>query len=171
MNNFEFALPIIKRYNFTACFFITTGWIGTGNPHGEACVGKSELRQLAAAGMTIGSHTVSHPWLARIPIADARRELQESKQTLEDIIGQPVDWLSYPSGSFNPAVQDLARELGYKGACSVIRDNRQTASQLYHLPRVMIMNDTSLRRFRYYLSPLYHYLHFRKNRKRWGAYA
>lgn len=169
-NNWRHALPLLRRHGFTATFFVTTGWIGEKSPQGHAVMNEDQLRELADSGMTVGSHTVSHPWLARIPLHEARRELEESKARLEAITGAAVRWLCYPSGSFNPAIEDIARELGYAGACSVIRDNRMHARQMYHLPRAMVMHDTSIPRFRYLFTGLYHLLHARKNRKRWGPY-
>jgi peptidoglycan/xylan/chitin deacetylase (PgdA/CDA1 family) len=169
-NNYERAWPLLRRFGFPATFFITTGWIGGRHPQGAPMMDAAQIRDLASGGMEIGSHTVTHPWLGRIDREAARRELAESKATLESITGRAVRWLCYPSGSFNPAVQEIARELGYVGACSVIRDNRMHAGQLYHLPRVMVMPDTSMLRFRYYFSSLYHRLHVRKNRKRWARY-
>jgi peptidoglycan/xylan/chitin deacetylase (PgdA/CDA1 family) len=169
-NNYERAWPLLRRFGFPATFFIATGWIGGKHPGGAAMMGASQIRELACEGMEIGSHTVTHPWLGRIDGEAARRELAESKATLESITGRPVRWLCYPSGSFSPEVQAMARELGYAGACSVIRDNRMHAGQLFHLPRVMVMPDTSMLRFRYYFSGLYHHVHMRKNRKRWAGY-
>lgn len=164
------ALPLIQKRGFTAAFFITTGWIGGTSPQGHPMMNADQIRELAGAGMTIGSHTVTHPWLGRIPLEEARRELSDSKAMLENIIGAPVRWLCYPSGSFNMEIEQVARELGYSGACSVIRDNRMHARQLFHLPRAMVMHDTSALRFRYLFSGLYHILHARKNRKRWARY-
>lgn len=170
LDNYDAALPLLIRYGFKAAFFITTGWIGGESPEGHPMMNEKQIRELSDAGMTVGAHTVTHPWLAKIPEEEARRELADSKARLEDIIGREVNWLCYPSGSFNPQIEELARELGYVGACSVIRDNRMHAGQLYHLPRVMVMHDTSLLRFRYYFTRLYHLLHVRKNRKRWAPY-
>lgn len=170
LNNWSHALPLLRRHGFTATFFVTTGWIGANSPQGHPVMTAEQIRELADAGMTIGSHTVSHPWLARIPPHEAKRELEESKARLEAITGRKVLWLCYPSGSFNPAVEDIAREAGYAGACSVIRDNRMHAGQMFHLPRAMVMHDTSMPRFRYLFSGLYHLLHARKNRKRWAPY-
>ncbi len=166
-DNFQNSFPILKERGFTATFFITTGRIGKTDGQGQTYMSEGQLREMDSAGMTLGSHTVSHPWLARIPPDDARRELTESKSALEQILGKPVRWLAYPSGSFNRPIAQMAGGLGYTGACSVIRDNRPTARQLYWLPRVMVMSDTTPLRFRYYFSSLYHWIHERKNRKRW----
>jgi len=169
-NNFVNAYPILQRYGYPATFFITTGRIGWVGPTDNRHMHADQLRELDAAGMTIGSHTVSHEWLAKIPPEDANYELQDSKVVLEALLAKPVRWVCYPSGSFNRDIVQMAQKLGYVGGCSVIRDNQVKASQLFYLPRVMVMRDTSPMRFRYYFSGLYHFLHARKNRKRWSEY-
>src|SRR5690606_6244937 len=120
-------------------------------------------------GITFGSHTVSHPRLAKLSGDEVKRELEQSRDELAAITGSAPRWLCYPYGSFSPQVADIAREAGYAGALSTIRDNRPKASQRYWLPRVMIMGDTAPARLRYMLSPFYHYLHNWKNRKRWKS--
>jgi peptidoglycan/xylan/chitin deacetylase (PgdA/CDA1 family) len=132
---------------------------------------REQIRSLSDAGHTIGSHTVSHPWLSKIDPAQVLDEMRNSKETLEGIIGRAVNWLCYPSGGFNEEIAARAKELGYHGACSVIRDNRQRAGQLYWLPRVMVMNDATPAKLNYYRSGLYHWVHRRKNRKRWSGFA
>ncbi|MFH0794036.1 MAG: polysaccharide deacetylase family protein, partial [bacterium] len=115
----------------------------------------------------IGSHTVTHRLLARLPSEEARNELSKSRAALEDIIGAPIRWLCYPRGNLSHAVAKMAAEEGYVGACSAIRGNRPRARQLYWLPRVMVMRDMSPARLRYALSWGYELIHRWKNRRRW----
>jgi peptidoglycan/xylan/chitin deacetylase (PgdA/CDA1 family) len=131
---------------------------------------REELLELDRAGMTLGSHSVTHPKLAKIPLEQARTELIESRRTLDELTGRPTNWLCYPSGSFNPELARAAQRCGYLGACSVIRGNRVRADQLFWLPRVMIKYDTTLRRFAYYFTPVYQWSHHFKNRNRWKPY-
>jgi peptidoglycan/xylan/chitin deacetylase (PgdA/CDA1 family) len=169
-DNHELALPLLKRHGARATFFPVAGFIGSDNDPGENYMTPDQLRELAGAGMEIGSHAMSHAELAKMPLEKARAELADSKAELESVLGREIDWLSYPKGSFNRDVAAAAREAGYAGACSVIRDNRPTARQLYWLPRVMVMRDVSPRRFRHYFGRLYHIEHAWKNRRRWSEY-
>src|SRR6478752_4779892 len=50
----------------------------------------TELRELAAMGVEIGSHTVTHPVLTTLDEQCIFRELDESKKILEDQLGRPV---------------------------------------------------------------------------------
>jgi peptidoglycan/xylan/chitin deacetylase (PgdA/CDA1 family) len=73
---------------------------------------KQLLRQMADAGHLIGSHAWSHPNLALTRASQIREELQRSKETLEQILGQPVRFFRPPFGGRRPAVFRIARELG-----------------------------------------------------------
>ncbi|MCX7017083.1 MAG: polysaccharide deacetylase family protein [Candidatus Sumerlaeota bacterium] len=170
LDNYESAFPLLRRHGAAATFFVTTGPIGAANADAAPHMTSDQLRELDRAGMAIGSHTVSHARLARLDPDAARRELAESKARLESILEKPVRWLCYPRGSFNREVATMAKQLGYVGACSVIRDNQVAPEQMYWLPRAMVMRGAGRWRFAYYFHPLYHFIHARKNRRRWKEY-
>jgi peptidoglycan/xylan/chitin deacetylase (PgdA/CDA1 family) len=76
-----------------------------------------QVREMRAGGMLFGAHTVSHPLLPSIPLAEAREEIIGSRQALEAELGEAVRHFSYPNpGSgvhWNPAVRDIVREAGF----------------------------------------------------------
>ena len=57
-----------------------------------------EVREMHALGMTIGSHTMTHPNLPSAGPHAAREELVESRERIEREIGMPVTMFSYPNG-------------------------------------------------------------------------
>ncbi len=76
-----------------------------------------DIRALRDAGMWIGSHTLSHPFLTRIKNPAAlRRQIFDSKRILEKALGQPVTAFAFPFGQYNRAVVSLVREAGYRTA-------------------------------------------------------
>jgi peptidoglycan/xylan/chitin deacetylase (PgdA/CDA1 family) len=75
-----------------------------------------QVRRLADEGAEIGSHTLSHPHLARADDDRVRHELAESRRILAERIGRPVVRLSYPHGSYDPRVKRMAAEAGYVAA-------------------------------------------------------
>lgn len=169
--NYETAFRRLSERGLPAAFFVVSSRIGGADPNGAPCMSAGHLREMREAGMTIGSHGETHRLLARIPLEEARGELERSRAALEGILGGPVRWLCYPRGNFNRDVAAAARQAGYDGACSAIRDNRARPDQLFWLPRIMPMLGTTPLRFAYYFSFFYHILHKRKNRKRWGGFA
>ncbi len=76
----------------------------------------SELKELAAAGITVGSHTVNHCRLAFVTPEKAEQELQNSKRAIEENLGLACNHFCYPIGSCNGQVADLVREAGYQSA-------------------------------------------------------
>jgi len=108
----------------------------------------NQVRQLHAAGMEIGGHTVHHPILAKLPAAQARAEIAAGKQELEAIIDAPVRLFAYPNGK--PGEDYLAehvgivRELGFEGAVSTAW-GASRAPDPFQLPRFTPWDRSRLR--------------------------
>jgi peptidoglycan/xylan/chitin deacetylase (PgdA/CDA1 family) len=82
-----------------------------------------QARALVSAGMSVGSHGVTHRALARLTEDEQRAELVGSKRLLESEIGREVSALAYPygwPGAFDDATGRLAREAGYRAAFSAL---------------------------------------------------
>jgi peptidoglycan/xylan/chitin deacetylase (PgdA/CDA1 family) len=112
VSNHTLALPILLEYGFKATFFITVGQIGIGNT-----MDWSQIRNLHAAGMEIGSHTLTHRPPSTLNDNELPYELSESRRILEDGLGAPVNSISSPTGFFNPRMGKVAREVGYRSLC------------------------------------------------------
>jgi peptidoglycan/xylan/chitin deacetylase (PgdA/CDA1 family) len=99
----------------------------------------SQVRQLHAAGMEIGGHTVNHPILARLDAAQARREIADGKEALEALIGAPLSSFAYPNGKpgqdYLAEHARMAREVGFDAAVSTSWGAASPASDLFQLPR------------------------------------
>ena len=79
-----------------------------------------QVKSLASAGMEIGGHTVSHPILSRLPVDEARSEIQQGKIELERITGDEVRFFAYPNGrpgeDFGEREVEIVRDLGFHAA-------------------------------------------------------
>jgi len=71
------------------------------------------------AGFTIANHSLTHPHLEQLPLAEARREIVEGRDRLQQFFGQPVLGFAYPYGSYNEAVMEAVREAGHVYARTV----------------------------------------------------
>jgi len=78
-----------------------------------------QAREMDAAGIEIGSHTVTHPILTHISLAQLRSELVQSRTRLESILKRKVDLFCYPNGDYNSAVVSEVERAGYRCAVTV----------------------------------------------------
>lgn len=105
----EVAGPMLADRGLQALVFVTTGLIGA-----KHFLSREALTRLPAANFHVGSHSVSHGFLSEMPDDDIRRELLESRQVLEDIVGYGVDAVSIPNGAADDRVVRIAGECGYR---------------------------------------------------------
>lgn len=105
---------------------------------GREMLSWDELATLAREGCGIGSHTLDHPILSRLDMAEARRQIVESRTRLEERLGLRVRYFSYPNGKrddVTPEVVALVRGAGYEGAVSTIDGRVGPRSDPFFLER------------------------------------
>ncbi|MCP4635729.1 MAG: polysaccharide deacetylase family protein [Methyloversatilis sp.] len=144
------AVEALARRGMTATWFIVSGAIGDephwpydGRPAGRM-MDAAALRGLSAAGIEIGSHTVSHCRLTEASDADLARELADSKSTLEDILGRDVRSFAYPYGDWDTRCAEAVRAAGYRQACTTRTGWALRDGNPYTLRRLTVFNhDTA----------------------------
>ena len=95
-----------------------------------------ELRSLAQEALVeIGAHSVSHPYLARLPVSEQEAEIQGCKNDLEKILNRPVTSFAYPHGSLSDPTVTAVRNAGYSCACTSSNDIVWSKSNSFQLPR------------------------------------
>lgn len=107
-----------------------------------------QLREMRDAGMEVGSHGVGHRMLGKLPADLMRREIRESKATLDRELGVSAQVISYPVGghdAFNAAVIDEVKSAGFRMACSYMTGvDRVTPQTRYAMSRLPVeMMDAS----------------------------
>lgn len=151
----EHALPILQKHRMPATLFALPGRTGATNEwmwrRGfplRALLSTEQLRLLAEAGMSIGSHTRSHVRLTELPAERARAEIADSRKELEDMLGRAVDHFAYPYGLFNEAVRDIVIQAGYRAACSTRSGFNRQGEDVFLLRRLDIAGTDRLWQFR-----------------------
>ena len=107
------AFPALLELGLRATFFVIPTLIGT-----DGYVTWAQLREMAAAGMEIGSHSMTHPFLHRLDAVGLRREFGESKSVLEDRLGVAVRSASLPRGWEPTGLEEVLEALGYRAFCT-----------------------------------------------------
>lgn len=165
-DNHDEGLGVLLEAGYRATFFVVVEETLAEKP---GAMTPGMVRELVAAGMEIGSHTLTHPRLVRCTPAELEREVRGSREKLEDLLGQEVGAFCYPYGNFDERVMEAVRAAGYACACSTIRGNRNGEGDRWRLRRAMVQPGRTGWRFRYLMGPAYHWLHTWKNRRRWKA--
>jgi peptidoglycan/xylan/chitin deacetylase (PgdA/CDA1 family) len=161
-NNCTNVLPILKEFDAPAVLFVTTQHVASpkdwlpatrravyrywGNDESVPSdlatdfydgMSKDQLALCATNSLiTIGSHTVSHPFLTHCDGTQLDFELTESRRVLEDVTGRRIDLFAYPTGDYNRSVAEAVRASGYRAAFA--EDTRNVGLPLFEIPRIGI---------------------------------
>jgi peptidoglycan/xylan/chitin deacetylase (PgdA/CDA1 family) len=138
MTDYTVAFARLAERGWPGCFFVIANQVGASRS-----LGWRELREMAAAGMEIGSHSLTHPFLHRADPDQIRREFGESKRILEDGLGQAVHFASLPRGSAAPGMGMLIRDLGYRAFCTSEPGLVSVRTDPYEVPRIAIKQRTT----------------------------
>jgi peptidoglycan/xylan/chitin deacetylase (PgdA/CDA1 family) len=154
MDNYKNAFPVLTEYNFPAAIFMVSGFAETSNkwdiPNGypeEPLMGWRELQEIVKGGVTVGSHTVNHPRLTQLVSGEAKKEIEDSKKSLEDGLGMPINHFAYPYGDMSEPIVDMVKAAGYETACSVRAGFNMENADPFILKRIGIFGEDSLWRF------------------------
>ncbi|MBN1870052.1 MAG: polysaccharide deacetylase family protein [Candidatus Omnitrophica bacterium] len=139
MNNYDQALPVLKKCGFPAYFFAIAKRVGE-----RGYMGWDELRAMHKAGMAIGSHGFSHEILTNLLDSQVEEELRASKRYLERNLNIPIDAFSVPRGFCNNRIIRMAYDAGYK---QVFITDHPRALRIECLSRIAVKPNWSLERF------------------------
>lgn len=122
-----------------------------------------QVREAYRSGIEFGGHTRTHPILSRVPMEQARIEIEESKARIEQELGDPTLGFAYPNGQaadFNPSLEQAVRRAGYRAAFNLMSG----PSTLREVQR----NPFSIRRI--FISHLHTLPHFELLTSRFNRY-
>jgi peptidoglycan/xylan/chitin deacetylase (PgdA/CDA1 family) len=139
--HYSAAFPALISRGAAATFFIVTGRVGT-----PGYVTWDQLAEMKAAGMSIQSHSATHPLLSGLSDAEALRDLVTAREALDDILHQHTTTLALPGGDFPGGGLRLIANAGYRYvATSVWGPNVAPAPTL--IRRYTVRRDTPPARF------------------------
>jgi peptidoglycan/xylan/chitin deacetylase (PgdA/CDA1 family) len=147
-NVLETALPVLRQHGFGATAYIISDRLGGTNDWDEGPVWQlmtgDQVRELAAAGIEIGSHAATHMRLAGAGPAQLTAEISESRTSLGALLGTEIRGFAFPYGSMDAASRQAVREAGYEYACAVEATTAEIG--LMALPRLYVGEQDDVRR-------------------------
>ena len=128
--HYDYVYPLLKKFGYPATFSIFTAKV-EGDVVGRSTVTWDQLREMAADPLiTIAAHSVTHPPdLTQVPSAQLQEEVVASKQLLEEKLGIPIRYFTYPEGKHNPVVVEAVAAAGYQAALAMDDLNEQYAGE------------------------------------------
>ncbi|PSB46643.1 polysaccharide deacetylase [filamentous cyanobacterium Phorm 6] len=141
---FQYAFPLLKRFNFTATVFLVAESIGKTNSWEKAdseqvqLMGWPEIRQLRDAGIEFGSMSATYQPLTGLSPTEIVREGAKSRAILERGLGKSVKCFAYPYGSVDKIVENLVGAIGYTYGVSWESRFSNFDDSLLSLPRLQV---------------------------------
>lgn len=141
---YDNVLPIIKKYNIKTNLYIITS-----TTSGGLYVNEEQIKELSNSGLvSIGSHTVSHSALATLNAEDIEKELKDSKEYLEKLLGKEMQTISYPTGSHNDTVVNIASKYYKYGLTTISGTQNMSNFNKYKIVRYGLYRNTGMNSFK-----------------------
>jgi len=149
---FELGLPALRRRGIGATMFVPVGELG-GKNHWDFGIGmperrvvsETQLREIAAAGMEIGSHGWLHRSLPACSEKQAMEEIVHSRERLFEL-GFAPEVFAYPYGHHSPRCRAMVEKAGYRAATTIFSDAPTVTADRFAIRRIYIHPaDTSFR--------------------------
>jgi peptidoglycan/xylan/chitin deacetylase (PgdA/CDA1 family) len=126
------VLPILEKYHVHATAYIITGFLG-----GSDFMTPYQLETVIKSGLVdVGAHTVHHLSLKGLPYTTVKYEIDQSKETLENVYHVNAVSFSYPNGSFDLQSVQLVKEAGFTTAVSTVPGIYQNQINRFFLYRL-----------------------------------
>jgi peptidoglycan/xylan/chitin deacetylase (PgdA/CDA1 family) len=142
LDNYSNAFPALLKRNFSATFFVIVNRIAT-----DGFMSWEQLREMQQHGMNIQSHTLNHAPLATLADDAIHTELRDSRTRLAERLQNPVDFISFPHGSYDDRVLRAATAAGYAAWCTSDFGYVERLQPEPRIPRIIVRNNHSLHEF------------------------
>ncbi|MEG5066871.1 sulfotransferase [Microcoleus sp. B3-A4] len=148
---FQYAWPLLKRFDFTATVFLVAESIGKTNSWEKAefeevqLMGWPEILQLRDAGIEFGSMSATHQPLTALSPTEIVREAAKSRAILERGLEKSVKCFAYPYGDVDPIVAHLIGASGYTFGVSYHLNFSSFDDSLLSLPRIQVTAENALK--------------------------
>lgn len=135
---YDSAFPLLQKYQMAGMFYLIVNKIGT-----PGYLTWNEILEMKKAGMSFGSHTLTHPDLRNLTNANLEKEMNESKEILEQKLGREITDFCYPSGKYNDEIMKIVQSDGYKTAVTTDSGIANLKDNPLLLKRLRISENTS----------------------------
>jgi peptidoglycan/xylan/chitin deacetylase (PgdA/CDA1 family) len=164
-DNYTTAFPLLREQGQTAIFFLLPSHLDGGafdwpevaedqrrHPATMRSLTWAQVEEMAEAGMTFGSHSITHSHLPELGDEELSQELLDSRRAIAERLGS-CTMLAYPFGHWDARVAAAAKAAGYSFAFTLPRAH-QSGTTPWSIPRISVDYRDDGRRFGMKLRPL-----------------
>jgi len=116
-DQYELAYPMLQEAGIRATFFVITSVIpnrqeevAAKKPGSAGGISWEKLREMAAAGHEIASHSWSHPNLPKLNDQQLRNEIEKADSSIASRLGKAPLTFAYPYNAFDDRVRAAVRQ-------------------------------------------------------------
>ena len=135
LDQYEIALPEMKKHGFKGVFFIMTVSLGR-----SIYMSKAQVKEIADEGHVIGLHTWDHQDVRKLKPGDWEKQVVVPRRELETLTGKPVQYFAYPFGAWNKESIPELKKYAVKAAFQ-LSARRDSTEPLYTIRRMIIPGD------------------------------
>ena len=153
-DTYRLAFPLLKEFGVNGVVFAVGDRRIRGNEgnreigfDGELLAGDDELAEMHGAGFEIGSCSMTHPDLRRLPEQEAWEEIAGSKAALESILQAGVCSFAYPFGAVNGRLKAMVARAGYAFGCGIDSGPPVFGADPFNIRRIAITGTANTLRF------------------------
>jgi peptidoglycan/xylan/chitin deacetylase (PgdA/CDA1 family) len=137
-DNYTYAYPVLKKYNFPATIFIASDLIKKDKDF----MVWDQVRSMLKDSISFGAHTRNHVYLPSINNEKILwDEIAGPREVIMEKTGFPAWYFCYPTGGFTEKIKGMVEKAGYKAACTTNRGFAKLNKDLYELKRVKVTNS------------------------------
>lgn len=146
LGHYDYVFPLLQHYEYPGLFSIYTYKVG--RDHGRPGLNWAQLKEMAADSLvTIAAHSVTHPRdLREVDNAELKMEISESKRLLEEELGIPVHYFTYPEGNYDARVAGAVENAGFVAALAMDNGEDRLAGESPHLLAIDRIGQSQIRR-------------------------
>jgi peptidoglycan/xylan/chitin deacetylase (PgdA/CDA1 family) len=143
---YETALPIMEKFGLTGVVYIVGNYMNT-----DGYMTAGQIKELAAAGWEVGSHSRSHRDLRKLEPAVQMVEIVDARKELREATGASVDTFAYPFGFVGNTAGGYVHAAGYVAAMGLGFTSDQGKSNLFWLQRRDVQGKYDIKQFAAFL--------------------
>lgn len=136
---YDNAFPLLQKYQMAGMFYLIVNKIGT-----PGYLTWNEIVEMQKAGMSFGSHTLTHSNLKNLSPANLEREIKGSKEILGQKLGQEITDFCYPSGKYGNEVLKELQTDNYQTAVTTNSGISSLKDNPFLLKRLRITENTNV---------------------------